>query len=136
VKARAKPRAKAKPKPKPKAKPVDKHYKLTAGELRPLAEGHGACIASDKITVDGAPVRFMYRQRAIHDVDSGWRFLTGLESDAYLEDAANLAFYDCNTIANFDRSILPYLDAPIGSAFEKHPGAAEFTPVTDWSPRD
>jgi len=112
----------------------DKPYRLTAAEIRPLAEGHGACIASDKITVDGAPVRFMYREPALHDVDSGWRFLSGLESDAYLQDAAHHAFYDCNTIANFDRTIVPYLDAPVGSVFEKPPGAAEFARVTDWSP--
>jgi hypothetical protein len=145
LKLKAKPKPKAPPRAKPRPLPIPtpppssteaKRYKLTAGELRSLAEGHGACIATDQITVGGTPVRFMYRQRAIHDVDSGWRFLSGLESDAYLEDAANLAFYDCNTIANYDRSIVPYLDAPIGSAFEKLPGAAGFTPVTHWSPRD
>jgi hypothetical protein len=127
---RAGPRAKARPDPRAKAKP----YRLTAGELRPIAPGHGACIASDKITVDGEPVRFMYRERAIHEVDSGWRFLSGLESEAYLHDASNHAFYDCNTIANFDRTIVPLLDAPVGSAFEKPPGAAAFAPVTDWTP--
>ena len=111
-----------------------KAYKLTAGEIEPIAEGHGACIASDKITVDGAPVRFMYREPAVHDADSGWRFLSGLESETYMQDASNHAFYDCNTIANFDRTIVPYLDAPVGSVFEKPPGAAGFTRVTDWSP--
>ncbi|HWO22837.1 MAG TPA: DUF2185 domain-containing protein [Kofleriaceae bacterium] len=112
----------------------DKPYKLAAAEIRPLAEGHGACIASDKITVLGHPVRFMYREQAIHAVDSGWRFLSGLESDAYMQDAANHAFYDCNTIANYDPSIVPHLEAPLGSVFEKPPGAAEFARVTDWSP--
>jgi len=114
-----------------KAKP----YKLSAADLRPLAEGHGACIASDKITVDGSPVRFMYREAGVHPADSGWRFLSGLESEPYIQDAANHAFYDCNTIANYDHTIVPYLEAPIGSVFEKPPGAAEFAPVTDWSPR-
>jgi len=138
AKAKPAPRAKAKPAPRAKAKAAPaaraKPYKLTAADLRSLAEGHGACIASDQITVDGRPVRFMYREPAIHDVDSGWRFLSGLESEAYLQDPANHAFYDCNTIANYDRSIVPYLDEPIGSAFEKPPGAAEFARVTDWSP--
>jgi hypothetical protein len=160
AKPKAKPASRAKPKPKPKAaaRPkakatarlrrqrvpaaplpsrlprADKPYKLSAAKVRPIAQGHGACIASDKITVDGHPVRFMYRERAIHAVDSGWRFLSGLESDAYMEDAGNHAFYDCNTIANYDRSIVTHLEAPTGSVFEKPPGAAQFSAVTDWSP--
>lgn len=112
----------------------DKPYKLTAAQIEQLAEGHGACIASDKITVDGHPVRFMYREEPIHDVDSGWRFLSGLESEDYMADSANHAFYDCNTIANYDRSIIPYLEEPPGSVFEKPPDAAEFARVTDWTP--
>jgi hypothetical protein len=111
-----------------------KPYRLGPGDLQPIAPGHGACVASDQITVEGHPVRFMYREPAQHADDSGWRFLSGLESEAYLDEAGNHAVYDCNTIANFDRSIVPHLEAPIGSAFEKPPGASEFSPVTDWSP--
>jgi hypothetical protein len=118
----------------PRAPLEEKPYKLSAAEIHPIAEGHGACIASDKITVEGHPVRFMYRERAVHEVDSGWRFLSGLESDAYKNDPANYAFYDCNTIANYDRSIVPHLEAPIGSAFERPSGAAEFLAVSGWSP--
>jgi hypothetical protein len=145
--ARATSKPAAQPAPEPPAPAIrrpsepqfvepEKHYKLTADQLLPIAEGHGACIASDKITVDGAPVRFMYREEAIHEVDSGWRFFAGTESDAYMANASNHAFYDCNTIANYDRSIVPYLDAPIGSTFEKPPGAAEFERVTDLAPED
>jgi hypothetical protein len=114
----------------------EKHYKLTAEQLLPIAQGHGACIASDKITVDGAPVGFMYREEAIHGDDSGWRFFAGTESDAYMATPSNHAFYDCNTIANYDRSIVPYLESPIGSMFERPPGAAEFERVTDEGPED
>ncbi|HSK04793.1 MAG TPA: DUF2185 domain-containing protein [Kofleriaceae bacterium] len=138
AKPKAKPKAQAKPKskarPRAKAKPRAKTYRLADSELRPIAPGHGACIATDKITVDGQPVRFMYREQAIHEADSGWRFLAGIESDAYMDDPSNHGFYDCNTIANFDPTIVPHLDAPIGSVFEKPPGAAEFLPVTDWTP--
>jgi hypothetical protein len=111
-----------------------KRFKLSPADLHPIAEGHGACIASDQITVEGHPVGFMYREPALHEADSGWRFLSGLESDAYLQEASNHAVYDCNTIANYDPAIVPYLDAPIGSVFEKPPGATELTRVTDWSP--
>lgn len=132
---KAKPRAKARPKARPRARAApEKRYKLTAADLRPIAEGFGACVASDKITVDGWPVRFMYREAAIHRDDSGWRFLSGLESEAYINEPSNYAFYDCNTIANYDPTIVPHLGAPIGSAFEKPAGAAAFAAVTAFRP--
>jgi hypothetical protein len=46
----------------------------------------------------------------------------------------NHAIYDVNTIANYDPSILPFLDAPEGSAFEKPSDAERFVEVTDWVP--
>ncbi len=60
----------------------------------------------------------MYREDADNDIDSGWRFMSGDESQAYMDDAANHEVYDVNTIANYDPDIIPFLDAPIGSEFE------------------
>jgi hypothetical protein len=51
-------------------------------------------------------------------VDSGWRFLSGYESDEYMNDP----------------DIVPFLDAPIGSAFERPNGAGEFVEVHDFTP--
>ena len=85
--------------------------------MRPLAEGRGSCIASDRITVDGKGVGFMYREAPRDSIDSGWRFFSGEETQDYADRAENFAIYDVNTIANYDPSIISSLDAPIGSAF-------------------
>lgn len=111
-----------------------KSYKLSAADIRPLATGRGGCIVSDRITVEGLPVRFMYRQQPQNPQDSGWAFLSGTEDDAYMDDASNHAIFDVNTVANYDPSIIPFLDAPVGSVFEKIPGATDFALVTDWAP--
>jgi hypothetical protein len=113
---------------------MDKNYKLDPTQLISLAQGYGAGIASDRITVEGLPVRFMYREGPDHSGDSGWRFLSGAESDEYMADGRNHGVYDVNTIANYDRSIIPYLSSPVGSVFEKVPGEKEFQAVTDWQP--
>ena len=105
---------------------MSKKFILTARDIRPLVEGMGGCLASDKITVEGNPVRFMYRENPDNDVDSGWRFLSGLESDEYMEDADNHGVYDVNTIANIDSTIIPHLNAELGSTFEKLPGSSKF----------
>ena len=113
---------------------MTKQFKLSKDQIKPLATGYGACFATDLITVEGFPVRFMYREPPDRDVDSGWRFLSGFESDAYMDDSANMGIYDVNTIANYDPGILPFLDAPIGSAFERTPESERFVQVDDWTP--
>jgi len=89
-------------------------------EIASLAEGHGACFATDMITCDGQPVRFMYREPPDNDVDSGWRFTAGMESDEYMDDPDNSAIYDVNTIANYDPGIIPFLGMPSGTAVERN----------------
>lgn len=113
---------------------MTKQYRLSAEQFKPLAEGRGGCIATDMITVEGHPVRFMYREGPDNGADSGWRFLAGFEDDEYMDTPSNHAVYDVNTIANYDPSIIPFLDAPEGSAFEKTSESERFEAVTDWAP--
>jgi hypothetical protein len=100
---------------------LGKRFKLLPEQIEPIAEGRGSCIASDMITVDGNRVGWMYRERPDNPIDSGWRFFAGLESQDYADDSSKFAIYDVNTIANYDAEIVPYLDAPVGSAFERDP---------------
>ena len=101
---------------------MEKKFKLTSAQIRNIATGYGACFATDKITVEGAPVGFMYREDPDNDIDSGWRYLAGTESEEYMDNPDNHAIYDVNTIANYDPEIVPLLDAPSGSAFERVEG--------------
>jgi hypothetical protein len=59
----------------------------------------------------------MYRESPRDPIDSGWHFFSGEESQEYADEPGNFAIYDVNTIANYDPSIIAYLDAPMGSAF-------------------
>ncbi len=97
----------------------DKRFKLKPDEIRALATGRGSCFATDHITVEGHRVGYMYRERPNEDGDSGWRFFSGLESDEYVNNPANLEIYNVNTIANYDPEIIPLLGAPFGSAFAR-----------------
>lgn len=108
-----------------------KKFALRADQIRLLAEGRGGCFATDRITVDGRKVGYMYREEPDFDSDSGWRFFSGQESQAYLDDPRHLAIYDVNTIANYDPEIIPLLHAPVGSAFERVDGAGPFVAVEE-----
>jgi hypothetical protein len=79
----------------------------------------GFCIVSNKITVDGEKVGFMYREERVDQEDSGWRFMVGTETEEYLEDPANGKIFDVNIIANHDQAIIPFLSMKIGSELER-----------------
>jgi hypothetical protein len=109
--------------------PKQKRFYLRADQIKPLTERRGACYATDRITVDGDKVGDMYREQPDNDVDSGWRFMAGDESQEYIDNADNLALYDVNTIANYDPEIIPLLGAPYESAFARNPRTGEFEEV-------
>lgn len=90
---------------------------LRPEQIRPLIPNRGGCIASDRITVDGRLVGYMYRGKPANKLDNGWRFLAGDESPEYMADNDNHTVYDVNTIANYDPAIIPLLDSPIGAAY-------------------
>lgn len=96
-----------------------KVFKIDKKHIRRIAPGFGGCVASDRIVVDGCEVGYMYREEPCNPLDSGWRFLAGDEDAEYMADLEKHGVYDVNTIANYDRSIIPLLEAEIGSKFEK-----------------
>jgi hypothetical protein len=105
---------------------MTKKFLLRSDQIKPVAEGLGACMASDRITLDGKRVGYMYREDPSEKHDSGWRFFSGDESIAYTENPENFAFYDVNTIANYDRSIVPLLEVTAPCAFERGDSEQEF----------
>lgn len=112
--------------------PRKKPFRLRADQFQSIAKGYGGCYATDMITCGGKKVGFMYRAAKNGGWDSGWRFMAGLESQAYVDDPDNLAIYDVNTIANYDPDIIPLLDSPVGSAFERENGTGPFVEVFDF----
>ncbi len=101
-----------------------KNFKLRPDQIKDLAKGHGACIASDRILVDGKKVGYMYREVPDSDKeyhDSGWTFMSGDESQEYADDSGNWAIYDVNTVCNYDNDIIRFLDTSPPVAFGRDP---------------
>lgn len=105
-----------------------KRFKLAADQIQRLVPGSLGCIASDKITVGGERVCYMTRGEAAAPEDSGWIFTAGTETQAYMDDAKNFEVYSLNTIANYDRDIIPFLHAPPGAAFERRDNRGPLVP--------
>lgn len=96
------------------------NFKLFPQKIRSLysTPDNSGCLASNRITVDGLKVGYMYREDGDSSFpDSGWRFFAGDETEDYTNDPNNFHIFDLNTICNYDSDIIPFLDAKEGSAF-------------------
>ena len=109
--------------------PLEKKFKLRADQIRDLVRTMGGALATDRITVDGMPVGYMYREAPDRPEDSGWRFFAGDENQAYVDESANTSVYAVNTIANDDPDIISHLDTPAPCAFEKVRGTHKYQRV-------
>ena len=110
---------------------MDKNFKLTASQIIKLIEPMGGCIATDKITVDGEIVDYMVRENPENEMDSGWQFFSGTEDQDYIDNSENSSIYDLNTIANYDKAIIPYLNFPFGSKLERISGTDRFQIISE-----
>ena len=112
---------------------TENNFKISPEQIKDIIKPMGFCMVSNKITVDGEKVGFMYREKPDIDitVDSGWRFLSGTEDDDYMDDPDNSTICDVNTVANYDQAIIPYLDRPVGTEMERVEGKDEFRIIPD-----
>ncbi|MEN8120289.1 MAG: DUF2185 domain-containing protein [Bacteroidota bacterium] len=108
---------------------TEKKFKLKPEEIKELTSLSGYSYVSDKITVEGMQVGFMYREKPFDKDDSGWRFLSGTETEEYLDDTNNSMIFDVNTVANYDQAIIPYLKSRVGSELERVEGGDDFQEI-------
>ena len=106
-----------------------KRFALPREAMRNLVGPMGGAFATDRITVDGQKIGYMYREKTLREEDSGWRFFAGDEDQAYIDDLRHTEIYAVNTIANYDPDIIPYLDTPAPCAFEKIQGTRKYQRV-------
>jgi hypothetical protein len=108
---------------------MDKQYRLTPDQMKPLIESTQGCLATDRITVDGELVGYMQREEPLSENDSGWRFFAGDESDLYLQLPQNHGFHTLNAICNYDPAIIPFLEYETPCAFLRAEEGDEFDEV-------
>jgi hypothetical protein len=107
----------------------DKVFAVPKERMRQLLPPLGGCLASDRITVDGKPVGYMYRETGDDDGDNGWRYFSGDETEAYSGESSNFSTCAVNTMANYDPDIIPHVGTPAPCAFEKISGTNQYRPV-------
>jgi hypothetical protein len=87
------------------------------------------CYLTNRILRDGQRIGYLYREEPDTKEDSGWRFLTGDETDEYMDNSDNLAFVSIGAVLSRDDSILSLLEEPCGSSFQRDAESDEFNRV-------
>ena len=65
-------------------------------KIKPVIDLQLGCFATNRITVDGKKVGYMYREEPDTSFpDSGWRFFAGDENDEYANNPDNIRVIDC-----------------------------------------
>lgn len=115
---------------------INRNYNMSKEDLKEMLtdwKSADGCFATNRIMVEGCKVGYCYREEPDGDWDSGWRFMTGDESQDYMNDPNNTGIYRLNTVCNSDPDIIPLLTAPYNSAFERNENGS-FQHIKNWEP--
>ena len=75
------------------------------------------CVVTEVITTENKPVGYFYRDDPVSVQDSGWRFLTGSESEAYMEQPLHYITKPLSWMVERCPAVAEFLEADIGFAF-------------------
>lgn len=98
-----------------------------------LSQALQYAIVSKKVSQSDEAIGFLYREKAVFEHDSGWRFFSGAESDEYLDDTQNFETLPLNEVLNRAPEIEALLNEPEGAWVwsDENDG---FERLLDWSP--
>lgn len=78
----------------------------------------GGCIVSKNILNHKGKLKWCVREESLNEVDNGWRFLSDIDTEEYLNKAENMCICDFNTVANIEPAILAIYNSKIGTDIE------------------
>ena len=98
------------------------HWKplIPKEKLKPLYQGKDKtlCQIDPRIIFEGQDVKIFFRLEPEDQENSGWVFLSEMETR---DEDGHCVYEPLNTLLNYCPYVAPYLDAPIGSVFIRHP---------------
>lgn len=101
-------------------------HDLEISEPNLVSKYHDRCFVNNQILYDGEFVNYLYREEPMEDdeerdyVDTGWRLMTGKETDEYMDNSDNFSFVSLGAVLSRDDSIIDVLESEIGSTFERN----------------
>jgi hypothetical protein len=81
-------------------------------------EGLGGCIVSNNILSGAGKIKWIFREKSINDKDTGWRFISEIDDEEYINNSNNLSVCDFNSVIKIEPATIRVYSYPIGSEFE------------------
>ena len=79
----------------------------------------GYLIVSNYVAKEGRKIKWLYRESPTEEMDSGWRILSGAETNDYADNPDNFAIYSIDSVLAFDKNVKDILlNGAIGSEYE------------------
>ena len=101
-------------------------HDLEISEPNLVDKYYDRCFVTNKILYEGAPINFIYKEEPIEKdderdyIDTGWRIMSGDESQEYMDNAENLSLVSLGAVLNIDDSFIDLLDSDIDVSYERN----------------
>jgi len=78
-------------------------------------ESAGGSMVSNNILTGKGKLTWALREESINPIDNGWRFLSDIDDQDYVDDSDNHSIADFNTVANIEPAVLQIYGRPPGT---------------------
>lgn len=75
----------------------------------------GGSVASRNIWEKKGRLKWCIKEAGVHPLDNGWRFLSEIDTDEYLQDPSNMVICDWGTLFEIEPAISLIYDMPVGT---------------------
>ena len=77
--------------------------------------GLGGSVVSKNILESKGKLKWCIKENPVNELDNGWRFLSDIDTDEFLEDSLNMAICDWGTIIEIEPAIMNIFKMPQGT---------------------
>lgn len=73
------------------------------------------CILSNNLLNKKGVLKWCFRESPVRPQDTGWRFLSDIDTSDFLSDSHNFSVCSLNTIIQIEPAVLSILDLPVNT---------------------
>lgn len=89
--------------------------KTTNSEVTEVIEKAGGSVLTKNIIDGKGLLTWMYREESTNQQDNGWRFLSDIDDQEYVNNPENSVVWDFNRIAEIEPAIIALYNYPVGT---------------------